>query len=526
MTRLSLAQQVAQLEDTVVENDPEDAYNNTQPNAHLRQTEEDDFNDTAGGREHYVEVGPSMMRKLHESVADPRYDGVKTSRSKIFDDDEDMSSEEGSEALQSESHSNENGSLASGDDEDGYKGGQPFGKVVDEDGTDDEDDEDEDDNSQNGFLKSSAVEDGDRQLAETLRKTREQDREKGKAVTKQLAMWDTLLDARIRLQKSVVSANSLPLPGAIASFTSSDSGRAATHKLLEVCFELSDDLFQLQEVLLATNDSIEAPPRKRRKIGTDDDATAFNPETDLRNATTAVSNLEAAYHPSLVQTLSKWSQKVQSVAPTALLVSGRTTFSSSSRNLPGQAKTAVDLIEETTAGGKAVARTHVRRAGQKRRIGEDLELNRVAPVQPAALEAVDVDEVFDDADFYQQLLRDVIDSRAGKECLVGLDAADAWARKQKKAQKAERALANKDRRIRYDVHEKLQNYMVPVPVSRGGWHEEQIDELFASLLGKGFEGAAQEDLPKKRNTGTDGGAAANGDLAILVDGGLGGLRVF
>lgn len=29
--------------------------------------------------------------------------------------------------------------------------------------------------------------------------------------------------------------------------------------------------------------------------------------------------------------------------------------------------------------------------------------------------------------------------------------------------------------------------MVPVPV-RGAWHEEQIDELFGSLLGRGFEG--------------------------------------
>jgi len=28
--------------------------------------------------------------------------------------------------------------------------------------------------------------------------------------------------------------------------------------------------------------------------------------------------------------------------------------------------------------------------------------------------------------------------------------------------------------------------MVSVPVP-GAWHEEQIDELFASLLGKGFE---------------------------------------
>ena len=30
--------------------------------------------------------------------------------------------------------------------------------------------------------------------------------------------------------------------------------------------------------------------------------------------------------------------------------------------------------------------------------------------------------------------------------------------------------------------------MMPIP-NDGGWHEEQIDELFSSLLGKGFEGA-------------------------------------
>ena len=28
--------------------------------------------------------------------------------------------------------------------------------------------------------------------------------------------------------------------------------------------------------------------------------------------------------------------------------------------------------------------------------------------------------------------------------------------------------------------------MVPIPVP-GAWHDEQIDELFTSLLGKGFE---------------------------------------
>lgn len=43
---------------------------------------------------------------------------------------------------------------------------------------------------------------------------------------------------------------------------------------------------------------------------------------------------------------------------------------------------------------------------------------------------------------------------------------------------------------RYEVHEKVQNFMVPI-TTQGSWHEEQIDELFASLLGKGFEHSIQ-----------------------------------
>jgi protein AATF/BFR2 len=44
----------------------------------------------------------------------------------------------------------------------------------------------------------------------------------------------------------------------------------------------------------------------------------------------------------------------------------------------------------------------------------------------------------------------------------------------------------------YEVHEKLQNFMVPV-AAHTSWHEEQIDELFTSLLGKGLENAGMLD---------------------------------
>ena len=58
--------------------------------------------------------------------------------------------------------------------------------------------------------------------------------------------------------------------------------------------------------------------------------------------------------------------------------------------------------------------------------------------------------------------------------------------------------------------------MAPVHV-KGSWHEEQIDELFSSLLGKGFEDAMNAQ-------------ADDVDLSVRVEelpnGALEGFRVF
>jgi len=42
--------------------------------------------------------------------------------------------------------------------------------------------------------------------------------------------------------------------------------------------------------------------------------------------------------------------------------------------------------------------------------------------------------------------------------------------------------ASKGRKIRYHVHEKIQNFMVPIEM--GTWHEEMTNELFKSLFGR------------------------------------------
>ena len=81
-----------------------------------------------------------------------------------------------------------------------------------------------------------------------------------------------------------------------------------------------------------------------------------------------------------------------------LLPSNRNAFSKSQQHL----KSAVQLAAETLRDhDKLLARSRIRR-GKEGRLGA------------SAAEAEDDPDVFDDTDFYQQLLRDVIDSKGSR----------------------------------------------------------------------------------------------------------------
>lgn len=140
-----------------------------------------------------------------------------------------------------------------------------------------------------------------------------------------------------------------------------------------------------------------------------------------------------SFHPHLLQTLSKWSAKIQAVAPSVLLPSNRGAFSKGGQNL----KSAVQLVEETLHDhNKLLMRTQIPRV-KKARIG-------VAPVDKVDdTEVVDTD-VFDDTDFYQKILRDIIDARGDGS------KSDDWMllQKQKKAKKKVDTKASKGRKLR------------------------------------------------------------------------------
>ncbi|TFK39409.1 apoptosis-antagonizing transcription factor [Crucibulum laeve] len=498
--RLSLAQQIAQLEEAApVDYDPEDIQ------SHGMEADDDVNGDPAAGREHYVDLGPSSLRKMHDSIADPKYEGVRTSRRQLMDEGNDEqigsgveessfnSGEEGSE-FEDEGAAGFDGS-GEEDEEGSSEEGPSESEEGEQEGGDSEEERPQPQLAKLSYSKRPAEAEPVEDISSTLRKTREEDRNKGKSVSRQIALWDSLLDARIRLQKSVTTANKLPLPSEIEQYLALPECRESMTKLLDESLALVDELFELEEILMTKNETVTPPPRKRRKM--EANSTFADYSVAFEGVTEDAALLEQTFHPYLLQTLSKWSSKVQAVAPSVLLPSNRGAFSKGSQHL----KSAVQLIEESLADhDKLVGKTQVRR-GKVPRIGIVAENEDEDKVDA---------EIFDDTDFYQKMLRDIIDSRNG-----GTGQED-WMvlQKQKKAKKKVDTKASKGRKLRYEVHEKIQNFMVPVPMA-GAWHDEQIDELFSSLLGKGFEGSGVNDNPEETEQVIDLGDTLKGGFRVF-----------
>ncbi|OJT09634.1 Protein bfr2 [Trametes pubescens] len=485
--RRSLKDQLAELSQAApVDLDPEDALAGIDHPEGNRL-----FIDDSAAREHYIDVAPSAIRKLHDSVNDSKYDGVRTSRKQLDDFSDHGSISEGLDEEEDEEEGELEHSHSEGATEDDEELESPS------EGEDASGSESEDGVSQ---LQATALSSPDappanisdppqeNDIASNLRKTHEIDKKKGRAVSRQIALWDTLLDARIQLHKAVTAANRLPLPTEIEQYVAHPAAREALDSFFDTADGLTEELFSLQEVrfhrldpllvltysraqdLLRVNESIEPPARKRRRL-----EVVTEPAREYGEALTALSasasTLEASCHPWLVDTLSKWSAKVQAVAPNVLLPDNKGSFMRNGK-APAHAGVA-SLIDD-------VLRSDNTKLLDRTRKRKDKHI-RIGHVPVADDERADAD-VFDDTDYYQQLLRDVIAARGGGDAQGEQQWQAAQRERKAKRRKTVDTKASKGRKLRYDAHPKLQNFMVSVPVVVGEWHEEQIDGLFSSLL--------------------------------------------
>lgn len=440
--------------------DPEDEYRNDVDGSDEEPRENDENMSEKAARQHYVDVGPSQMRRkarLTESdVLDKsQYQSVKASRAEMFGDDMDGS----------------NGEEVDDDDDEN----QDISITMDGDQVEEEDEQDEEDVQEENSVLHSASKDGSKRfkhqhvdaaatfamqeqeslsLMEQIREKRAQDAKKGQDVRKQIKNWEKTLRLRISFQKILTTVSRLP-PSVLLSeyFEETPNARDEIDAAAAELEDIATQMLELRLYLWKQNfSSMSADLSKHVRV----DASASK----------ALEDLEHVLEPHINTLLTRWSNKISS-APHS-----RNSSSSSRLQLRAMNQNVVDQIRQALAGDgmdRLVQRTQVWRAD---------DMDRLGVIATASQESRPTDtEVFDDSDFYAQLLRDLIDNAGIMETGASNAASDALMSRKRKRNVDVRA--SKGRRLRYEVMEKVQNFMPPIP--RVTWDDAQTERLFSQL---------------------------------------------
>lgn len=294
----------------------------------------------------------------------------------------------------------------------------------------------------------------------TISKAAKADVTKGQAIKHQRSTFDTLLNTRIRLQKALVATNSLfaESPSAGKTEPDIDAVQAAEHAALNLWNTLDDLRQSLQ------NTAVEKRPTSKKRSFS---ATVSTPSSTLSDRMQQHESTFLAHRRTI---LSKWSSRVHVSAT----LQPRNALSTASMHQP--LTSVLDQQLSAPNNARLIARTRVPRS--------------CAPLQ-AAKKVLEDRNIYDDADFYTLLLRELVDQRMSSTNHNNTNANTNTSSisngttllplKVPKIRKQVDTKASKGRKMRYTVHEELQNFMAPE--DRGTWGERQAKELFASLLG-------------------------------------------
>lgn len=309
-----------------------------------------------------------------------------------------------------------------------------------EDEDDEEEEEDDDDEEEDESAKSASARPNMSALSNRA------DVDKGVAIQKQRKIYDGLLNLRIRLQKALVAANSFPT---IESDVDAESEPYEAAE--EAAIKLLNTISSLRE-------SIGAPTRTGEKRKRELVASMSN--EDIWEQLQGEDNGATSFRE---ERLEKWSKKVQSVNMTR------------QNGISQRNKTLIDALQEqlTVPDNRLVKRTRVPRS--------------CAPAQ-LAKKATDDEYIYDDADFYQLLLKELVDQRTVEgtaDHAAAVPTVMVTATKEAKLRKQVDRKASKGRKMRFTVHEKLQNFMAPE--DRRGWEQGAIDRFFGTLFGRKME---------------------------------------
>ncbi|EGF81891.1 hypothetical protein BATDEDRAFT_86940 [Batrachochytrium dendrobatidis JAM81] len=492
------------------ENTGNDALAEAEDSGRLSDMNNESEDDAA--RNHYASVTRSSLRdQLDLDMDDPKYLGKRVTRKAL-------EQEESNEDSNDSSDKSELGETEISSDDEQSAESQTDG-FEDESDRNSSSDADDQDSGETMMATLARLQKDQGKMMKAMTESAQADVEKGKHVRAQLGLWDSLLDIRIRIQKAVDLANQMPQASMYEQFlesaTQEISAAECRQQVKETSAQLTtllDDLTTLRLELVDRNpaitiDGIKDISHKRSYLSLE----SSDQDSIQHIWDDVLAPFDNGFLTFRDETINKWNNKVQAASGIHL-----------HKKFKALDQSVVSQIQQISHDrDRLVKRTHLIRTpltilGKKENPdAEDLSLHTSSEVELRDKHLSNYDpEIFDDGDYYQQLLKELIESRmsdANDPAMLGAKFAQLKQMQNKRGKKAIDTKASKGRKVRYHVHEKIQNFMASEP--RGTWHDEMASELFSSLFGRKIKDAnydATDDQVEEQShevsaiTATDG----------------------
>ncbi|KAM3960285.1 apoptosis antagonizing transcription factor [Aphomia sociella] len=440
-----------------------------------------------------------LTRENTKHKSDSNSDGTSS------DDDEENESEDYSISKFQKLKSNSNNNVLSDDG--------------DEDDGDDDDDEGDDDEG----YDISQMEEPPKEEFEHLKKQNvSEEAKKGVCVRNQLLFWEGLLEMRIHLQRCMNTANQMPLPDTFEKLKTNKDFAEGVNATKTNVANVLDKFLTLQNLLLkkfpetktlsvnkqtsGIAKKVENKEESDEEIPSDTDNEEIPSDTEpednadvedteptknnskittkkrkLEDYAKEIATSHKAFKSFRDTTIHKWNDKT------------RLATAANIKNAP--TNTILQQISYILSDReKLVRRTQLKRSeydivGYKKSVEENVEHDGEHNGIVTSRKDNDeyIPEIFDDSDFYHQLLRELIECKSA-DISDPVQLSRQWIALQQMRSKMKRKVdtkATKGRKIKYVVHNQLVNYMAPEKCNM--WTDESTNELYSSLFGKMFE---------------------------------------
>lgn len=522
MAKKSLAEQIAELSKPQTEFDIED--NDLRDDAFGAGSEDDlalesEASDDDLKTNHYVKVLKSKLRRDNDSVAlGGKYTGNVADRSSLYGDNagngpvSDSEEDEEDQIEEDDSDESEDGELENGGDEDDDEEIDDEEISNQEDLLDDSDASEEsdasirstNDDAERSKLKAMMSKERDH-IVSRMSQTSSNDSLKGYAILQQHSLFDSILDIRLKVQKALSNSNMLP-----ADQETLAAGKLATKKTPALLDNAIAKGYDLLDSILALRASL------ADKDGISTKKLAYTPKKRSLDDYLEVSQQhDAVLNGYRASVLTKWSSKIQNSSGSSAINSGK--FKAINQLAEQQVQNNVAdmarLVKKTKLNRRLIKPLGYEYSKAQAAAEEDEEEAEENPDIPKdhqskneASELAELDQIFDDEDFYRVLLNDLVDKKIqSSNPTTGLTIALRGAQQAHKLKKNVDTKASKGRKLRYHVQEPIANFDAPRPNLK--WNDDQIDEFFASLLGQKVnmnEAQSDEESEDEELIGNDG----------------------